>query len=189
MNASYSTVTFKVFIESTSTLLNWPQRKLGQSCTNMVVERCLLNRGDQFIKILSSISIYVLSIRLSFIIILRVSLWSTCVILPLKLVKSKMYKKVWKSDVLVLGIWYSDDYCKMLHCFHLRIHCSTYLYKKKSGKSQQLISVAFTELLKNINSTKDWTQDTWTKMAIRQTFEKYFGTNCHFAQLPVLWPH
>ena len=30
----YSTVTCKVFIESTSTLLNRPQQKLGQSCAN-----------------------------------------------------------------------------------------------------------------------------------------------------------
>ena len=34
LNLCYSSVTCKVFIESTSKLLNWPQRKLGQSCTN-----------------------------------------------------------------------------------------------------------------------------------------------------------
>ena len=30
----YNTINFKVFIESTLTLLNRPQRKLGQSCAN-----------------------------------------------------------------------------------------------------------------------------------------------------------
>ena len=33
-NLCYRTVTCKVFIESTSMLLNRPQRKLGQSCPN-----------------------------------------------------------------------------------------------------------------------------------------------------------
>ena len=46
-NTCYSTVTWKVFIESTSMLMNRPQCKLGQFCTNRLTPLC---ENRQFVR-------------------------------------------------------------------------------------------------------------------------------------------